>query len=484
MAAANAVTQQRPRPFASTPNTPEGVNKILDTVGELTAKVDKQAGVVEGLMKALEGPAKQAGMSPAALLSRMSGDGRHPLMVGGDGTVQVVDVNKAYSARRVGKVAHKDADGNVGEPQEFGSFLKDMYTWLMDSVGQEEKHAAMKRLDKLGVQRIGGGGNADVMKTALAESSGVTGGYTVPPMFAQQLQMLAIEESVVQGMATSMPLTSRTLLVPSLDQTTTNGAGVSNLLSGVQMQWLAEAATRPETEPQFRQTELTAWELSGYAIASNTLLADNAVGLDAVLTMLFSASIAWYTEYAFLQGNGVGKPMGVLNAPATIFVNRDTTSYVHMRDFANLYGTIYFPLLKSGKLAYMTHQSALSSVLLANTLAGATTTYGTGNLVYQPWNQGMKASPTPWEVFGCPLYFTEKLPAMGTKGDLILCDWSKYLVGNRMELQIEVSPHVKFLNNQLVWRIVARIDGQPWLNNPVTLADGVKQVSPFVGLSA
>src|SRR5690348_1091731 len=118
---------------------------------------------------------------------------------------------------------------------------------------------------------------------ALAESSGITGGYTVPPMFAQQLQMLAIEESVVMGMATSMPLTSRTLLVPSLDQTTVNSAGVSNLLSGVQMQWLAEAATRPETEPQFRQTELTAWELSGYAVASNTLLADNAVGLDAVL---------------------------------------------------------------------------------------------------------------------------------------------------------------------------------------------------------
>ncbi len=449
---------------------------------ELESAVDKRIGPLEGLLKALEKPAKQGGMTPADLISQMSQrTGGAPLFVGGDGSVQVVDMTKAHSMRRLGTVAAKDEKGNVGEPAHFGNYLKDLYDFTFN----EPNHVdACKRLDKLGVQRIGGGGKAEVVKTALAESSGITGGYTVPPMFAQQLQMLAIEESVVQGMATSMPLTSRTLLVPSLDVTTVNAAGVSNLLSGVQMQWLAEAATRPETEPQFRQTELTAWELSGYAIASNTLLADNAVGLDAVLTMLFSASIAWYSEYAFLQGNGVGKPLGILNAPASLVVNRTTTSYVRWEDFTNLYGKIYFPLLKSGRLAWMAHQSTIPNILRLNDESGTTTTTtGSGRLVYQPFDQGAKKAPTPWEVFGAPIYFTEKLPALGTKGDLIFCDWSKYLVGNRMELQIEVSPHVKFLNNQLVWRIVARLDGQPWLNNPVTLADGTSTVSPFVILN-
>ena len=57
---------------------------------------------------------------------------------------------------------------------------------------------------------------------------------------------------------------------------------------------------------------------------SNALLADNAVGLEALLTRLFGGAIAWFEDYAFLNGNGAGKPLGVTNAPAAIAVNRNT----------------------------------------------------------------------------------------------------------------------------------------------------------------
>jgi len=87
-------------------------------------------------------------------------------------------------------------------------------------------------------------------------------------------------------------------------------------------------------------------------------------------------------------------------------------------------------------------------------------------------------------LFGRPLFFTEKVPALGTKGNANLIDASKYLVGDRMAVQIEASPHVKFLTNQLVWRIVARWDGAPWLKLPITLADGAYKVSPFVTLDS
>ena len=53
-----------------------------------------------------------------------------------------------------------------------------------------------------------------------------------------------------------------------------------------------------------------------------------------------------------------------------------------------------------------------------------------------------------------------------------------------MELEIATSPHVYFLNNQLAWRAVARMDGQPWLAGPIYYADGATTSSPFVALTA
>ncbi len=54
-----------------------------------------------------------------------------------------------------------------------------------------------------------------------------------------------------------------------------------------------------------------AHELSGYSLCANSLLADSAVGLEALLYNLFGNAIAWYEDYAFLRGDGVGKPLGV-----------------------------------------------------------------------------------------------------------------------------------------------------------------------------
>ena len=101
--------------------------------------------------------------------------------------------------------------------------------------------------------------------------------------------------------------------IPYLDITTAQSAGVSPFFGGVQMYWTAEAQTRTETEPQFKQMELKAWELSGYSVSSNVLLQDSIIGLEKFLMTLFAKSIAWFEEYAFLQGNGAGKPQGMLN---------------------------------------------------------------------------------------------------------------------------------------------------------------------------
>src|SRR5207244_646824 len=94
------------------------------------------------------------------------------------------------------------------------------------------------------------------------------------------------------------------------------------------------------TEPAFRQLELVAHELSGYSLMSNALLADNAVGLEALLTRLFGGAIAWFEDYAFLRGDGVGKPLGVASAAAAIAVNRTTANQFKLADAGTMLGKL------------------------------------------------------------------------------------------------------------------------------------------------
>ncbi len=75
------------------------------------------------------------------------------------------------------------------------------------------------------------------------------------------------------------------------------------------------------------------------------------------------------------------------------------------------------------------------------------------------------------------------MPALGTKGDLILLDPRYYVIGDRGTIEIAFSDVPSFQNNQMTLRVVARRDGQPWLDKPITLQDGATQVSPFVVLN-
>jgi HK97 family phage major capsid protein len=107
---------------------------------------------------------------------------------------------------------------------------------------------------------------------------------------------------------------------------------------------------------------------------------------------------------------------------------------------------------------------------------------GANRAIFISIDQGATKSPN-WSLMGRPAFPTEKLPAMGTTGDLILVDPSLYIIGDRMQIEIAASEHVNFLKNQMTWRVVERVDGQPWLEKPLTLQDGSTTVSPFVILN-
>jgi HK97 family phage major capsid protein len=117
----------------------------------------------------------------------------------------------------------------------------------------------------------------------------------------------------MNSVGTIIPQSGRSTQVPALDVTTAPNAGDTAFLGGVVARWTEEAAQLNETEPALKQIELINYELSGYTKVSNTMLADSAIGLEAFLYALFGRAIAWYEDYGFLRGNGVGKPLGIFN---------------------------------------------------------------------------------------------------------------------------------------------------------------------------
>jgi HK97 family phage major capsid protein len=309
-------------------------------------------------------------------------------------------------------------------------------------------------------------------KAALGEASGAAGGYTVPPDFYAQLLAIVAENSFIRPRAWVQPMASATLQFPYLDVTTVQSAGVSPFFGGVQMSWTAEAQTRTETEPAFKMMELKAWELSGYSVSSNVLLQDAAFGLEKFLYSLFGMAIAWFEEFAFLQGNGVGKPQGMLSAGATIAVTRNAGGQVQFIDVATMWSKL-LPVSWQ-KAIWCFSPSVVPQLLQLKD--------GANRAIFISIDMGAAKAPN-WSLLGRPALPTEKLPALGTKGDLMLIDPSFYVIGDRMQIEVAASEHVNFLKNQMTWRVVERIDGQPWLDKPVTLQDASTQVSPFVVLN-
>lgn len=309
-------------------------------------------------------------------------------------------------------------------------------------------------------------------KAAMTESSGTAGGYLVPPEFYDKLLAIVAEEAIIRPRAFVQPMASATLQFPFLDVTTAQSAGTSPFFGGVVMNWTEEAQNRTETEPQFKQMELKAHELSGYAVSSNVLLQDAGFGLERFLMTLFARAIAWYEDYAFLQGTGVGKPQGILTSKPVISVTRNAGGAVKFVDVA----TMLSKLLPSSlnRAIWIIHPYVLAQLVQ---LADAG-----GRVVWVP-NNGGAQKKVPGTLFGLDVLTTEKVPALGTKGDVMLVDPTMYVVGDRMQIEIAASEHVNFLKNQTTWRVVERVDGQPWLDNVITLQDGASTVSPFVVLN-
>ncbi len=350
-------------------------------------------------------------------------------------------------------------EGNNGDPKAtFGKFLLAIH------------NRDVKALEEMG-SRFAEWDSPIDKKTAMSTQTGTNGGFLVPTQFHDKLMAMVTEKSIVRSRATIVPMTSRSVQIPALDVTTAPSAGDTAFLGGVVGRWTEEATAVNETEPNLKQIELVNYELSGYSKVSNTLLQDSAIGLEAFLMQLFSRAIAWYEDYAFLRGNGVGKPLGVQNWTGLISATRTTSNLFKLADVANMYARL-LPGGDESSIAWVGHPTVMAQLIQMT---------GGDNIIFLA--NDLQGKPK-MKILNYDFLVSEKVPALGTANDVTLCDFHHYLIGDRSQIEIAYSEHVAFLTNQSVWRFVQRVGGQPWLRDKITLSDATNSLSPFIGLAA
>ena len=306
---------------------------------------------------------------------------------------------------------------------------------------------------------------------SLSGAVGSSGGFLIADQFMAELQSVRAEESIMRNAgATVIRMNSRSVSLPALDQTGTE-KGTPSWFGGLKFYWEEEGGEKQESEPKFRKVTLVAKKLIGLTHASDELIDDAAISLADFLAspMGFAGGVQFMEDYSFLRGNGGGQPLGVLNSPSTLEVARETAGTVSYVDVINMLENF----LPSASGTWVIHQSLMSNIIQ---LSGPT---GNPAYVWHPdARQGIAGS-----LFGYPVRWTEKLPRVGTRGDILLMDARYYLIGDRQQTLIDTSNAPRWEFDESSWRVVHRIDGQPWLSSPITYIDGETQVSPFVVLA-
>jgi HK97 family phage major capsid protein len=299
------------------------------------------------------------------------------------------------------------------------------------------------------------------------------GGFLVPEEFRSDLLMLALENALIRPRATVIPMSSQTLAIPAVDDT----SHATTVFGGIQTYWVDESTAPPETSAKFAQVKLDAKKLMAYCTAPSELPAD-APAFSAYLDQALPKALAFEEDYRFMAGTGVGEPLGFINCNAAVIAAGAShlgANTIGVEDLAAMFARMLpSSLMNAIWLADIGTFPQLATMAVQGAIANSSPVW---------MNNGVIGAP-PAAIYGRPVYFTEKCPALGTTGDISFVDPSFYLIGDRQAITASASPHFAFSTDKIAYKIIERVDGRPWLQSALTPKNGGNTLSAFVQLSS
>jgi HK97 family phage major capsid protein len=286
---------------------------------------------------------------------------------------------------------------------------------------------------------------------------GSEGGFAAPDFHGGWLLDNSLSKEIIRNLAMVVPLKGASNTYVMWDNQTQN----NSVFGGFSGEWLAEGQEASIETAKIRSVNFTPHKLGIFAEITREAMQDT-LDLGGQLTAALVRSISYLLDEAFIAGNGAGRPLGIINSPSRIDVTRATPNTI---SYADLYGMFAALHPSAENAVWLASLSTLPQLL---TLKDAS-----NNLIFLPASfQGISA-PLPGSIFGKKLIFTDKLPVLGNRADLVLCDPSVgYLVGMRSELIVQSSNSPGFLRDVETFRILLRADAASTFSKPITMRDG------------
>jgi HK97 family phage major capsid protein len=346
----------------------------------------------------------------------------------------------------------------------FGDFAKEVFMYEKNKIMPKRLEAQQKKMNDM------------YAATGLSEGVPSDGGFMLNPEYSSEILSNMYDQSAVLSRVRRRTLSpqSNSIKIPYVDET---DRGDGTRLGGIRAYWANEAAQMTGSTPKFGEITLTPNKLTGLCYVTDELLSDASM-LGGFLEDGFRDEFDFKIADGIVNGDGAGKPLGILNANALISVSKETgqdASTFVFENATNMYARLW--ARSRPNAVWLMSQDVIPQLLEMNIAVG------TGGVPAFVPAGGVTDTPVD-RLWGMPILYIEQCQSVGTKGDVYLADLSQYLLVEKGGLQGATSIHLRFDYNETAFRWTYRVDGQPIWQSALTPFNDGDTVSPYIALAA
>ena len=220
--------------------------------------------------------------------------------------------------------------------------------------------------------------------------------------------------------------------------------------------WTAEIATGDEdSSMSFEKRAMTPHPIAKRIKVSEPLIRKAAINIEALVRERLAYQLAVTEENAYLNGNGVNQPLGVMtSADSGISSSRDvstgnTSSEIKADGLINAKYTLEAQYRTN--CAWIFHRDGIKAIRKLK--------YGDGTYI---WKAGI-SSDRPDTILDYPVYESEYQKNTFSASQLvgILGDYSYYWIADCLSMRIQVLTELYAATNQVGYILRAEVDGMP-----------------------
>lgn len=267
------------------------------------------------------------------------------------------------------------------------------------------------------------------------------GGYLVPDEFENVLIDKLADENIIRGLATIITSSNGEKKIPVV---ASHGAA----------SWTDEEGEYNESDDAFGIITLGAHKLTSIIKVSEELLNDSAFNLERYIAQEFARRMAAAEETAFIDGNGTGKPTGILQSAETGITSSSSTA-ITADEVIDLYHSLRTPYRKNA--VFLANDSTIKALRKLKD--------SNGQYLWQPSLQ----AGTPDTILNRPVHTSAYMPEIGTGNKVMMFgDLKYYWIADRQGRSFKRLDELFAKSGQIGFRVFQRVDGK------LTMPEAVK----------